>query len=108
MIVDDSTGTRGMSNPILVLEEQPRETIYFGDLGVRSDFSGGRDSVLENLEFARDVGYLDFCCVADQSNLLTPTKWAVSQRQADRVNREGEFVAFVGYEWNDAAADDDI
>lgn len=108
VIVDDSTGRRGISNPILVLDEPPQETIYFGDLGVRSEFSGGRGSVAENLEFARDVGYLDFCCVADRSNLLTSTKWAASQRQANRLNREGEFVAFIGYEWNDAAAADDI
>ena len=107
VIVDDSTGRRGVSNPILVLEEPPKETIYFGDMGVRSEFSGGRGTVAENLEFARDVGYLDFCCVADRSNLLTSTRWAVSQRQADRFNRDGEFVAFVGYEWNDAAAADD-
>ena len=107
VIVDDSTGRRGVSNPILVLEEPPKETIYFGDMGVRSEFSGGRGTVAENLEFARDVGYLDFCRVADRSNLLTSTRWAVSQRQADRFNRDGEFVAFVGYEWNDAAAADD-
>ncbi|MDP6757501.1 MAG: hypothetical protein QF719_04715 [Chloroflexota bacterium] len=33
VIVDDSTGRHGVSNPTIVLEEPSPETIYFGDLG---------------------------------------------------------------------------
>ncbi len=97
VIVDESTGRHGVCNRSSSSQNHPRNH-PLGDLGVRSELSCGCGSVADNFKFTRDIGYLDFCCVADRSNLLTPTSWLASQRQTERFNREGQFVSLVGYE----------
>lgn len=110
--------------PIRVLEEAPGERVAWGDLHAHLHTPGaGHAGALdpgeyariaaEALEFARDVGLLDFCALtphvqtagglARERDGRSP--WEELQRVVDRADDEGELVVFPGFEWQGEEGD---
>jgi len=89
-----------VSNPILVHERAPEETIYWGDLHTHTKYSDGRGTPEEMFAFARDVAAIDFAGISDHAFTTTDWMWEEIQTTASEMNEPGRFVAFLGYEWS--------
>ena len=106
LMVDDTTGRTGVSNPILCLADTPTETVYWGDVHCFSKFSGGLRTPAETLSFAKDVAFLDFCAVSDAANCMTERQWQQACEESKQANHDGEFVSLLGYQSSDSPRTD--
>lgn len=86
------------SNPVLV-ERNPQERIYWGELHGHSGWEEGVGTVPRYYEFARDVAYLDFASLTGHDLFLSQKGWEEIRRETEQANRTGQFVAYMGYEW---------
>jgi hypothetical protein len=86
------------SNPVLA-ERSPRQRIYWGELHGHSGRDEGVGTVPRYYEFARDVAYLDFASLTGHDLFLAKRSWDEIRRETERANRDGSFVAYMGYEW---------
>jgi len=97
---DDPT-RRVASNPVLV-QDHPRERIYFGDLHIHSIDGMCQPYLVKEPRFAfeyiRHVSFLDFAAVTDHVAPLTPDKWAKQRRLVREYDEPGVFVPFLGFE----------
>jgi len=85
--------------------------VYFGQLHSHSNLSDGRGTPDKAYKYARDTAGLDFFSLADHCSYpydtpdglggdgLTASEYQALKDAADRHNRDGEFVAFWGFEW---------
>ncbi|MHC4442671.1 MAG: CehA/McbA family metallohydrolase [Planctomycetota bacterium] len=90
-----------VSNPIL--PRRPDEPgIYFGDIHshcrISSDGVGSPDHAYE---YARKFYGLDLAALSDHSP--KGADWQREIETANRYNRDGEFVTFIGFEWSHPA-----
>jgi hypothetical protein len=87
------------SNPILPRREG-EPGVYFGDIHshceISADAVGDPDLAYE---YARRSWGLDFAALTDHSPRAA--KWERVVEVANRHNRDGRFVTFVGFEWSD-------
>ena len=88
----------GKSNPVLV-ERNPQQRIYWGELHGHSGWEEGVGTVPRYYEFARDVAYLDFASLTGHDLFLSQKGWDEIRRETEKANRDGQFVAYMGYEW---------
>jgi hypothetical protein len=86
------------SNPVLV-ERDPRQRIYWGELHGHAADEEGYGTVPRYYEFARDVAFLDFASLTGHDLFLSQVGWEKIRRETERANRPGRFVAYMGYEW---------
>jgi uncharacterized protein DUF3604 len=86
------------SNPVLV-ERNPQQRIYWGELHGHSGWEEGVGTVPRYYEFARDVAYLDFASLTGHDLFLSQRGWDEIRRETEKANRTGQFVAYMGYEW---------
>ncbi len=85
------------SNPVLV-ERNPQQRIYWGELHGHSGWEEATGSVPRYYEFARDVAFLDFGSLTGHELFLSTPGWDEIRRETEKANRDGQFVAFMGYE----------
>ncbi|MDX2033923.1 MAG: DUF3604 domain-containing protein [Blastocatellia bacterium] len=88
----------GRSNPVLV-ERNPRQRIYWGELHGHSGWEEGFGTVPRYYEFARDVAFLDFASLTGHDLFLSQRGWDEIRRETEKANRDGQFIAYMGYEW---------
>ena len=50
-------------------------------------------------EFARDVAYLDFASLTGHDLSLSQKGWNEIRSETEKANKDGQFVAYMGYEW---------
>ncbi len=86
------------SNPMLV-ERNPRQRVYWGELHGHSGWEEGTGSVPRYFEYARDVAFLDFGALTGHDLFLAKAGWDEIGRETEKANRPGSFVAYRGYEW---------
>ncbi|MBK9708806.1 MAG: DUF3604 domain-containing protein [Acidobacteria bacterium] len=86
------------SNPMLV-ERNPQQRIYWGELHGHSGWEEGVGTVPRYYEFARDVAYLDFASLTGHDLFLSKKGWDEIRSETEKANRSGQFVAYMGYEW---------
>lgn len=86
------------SNPILV-ERNPQQRIYWGELHGHSGWEEGVGTVPRYYEFARDVAFLDFGSLTGHDLFLSQKGWDQIRMETERANEAGRFVAYMGYEW---------
>jgi hypothetical protein len=86
------------SNPVLV-EGNPQQRIYWGELHGHSGWEEGVGSAPRYYEFARDVAFLDFASLTGHDLFLSQQGWDEIRRETEKANRPGRFVAYMGYEW---------
>jgi len=95
--VDSDRGLTAISNPIIVSEELPEKSLFWGEIHVHSQVSDGRGELQDVYRdgFARG---LDFIAITDHS-FGRDERGSLEERinnickEADRFNRPGEFVA---------------
>ena len=91
-------GLAGVFNPILV-EEAPRRRIYWGDTHGHSGFAEGVGTAERFMTWARDDARLDYVTHSEHDIWMDDHEWNVLAENVRRFSKEGEFVAFLGYEW---------
>ena len=107
--VSDDLGHVALSNPILVLSEEPQLKLYWGDIHGHSALCDGSGYLEDVWRFAKEVAYLDFASVTTHDDWTdyygtapkfgAETLWELSKSAANRWNTPNEFVALVSYEW---------
>ena len=100
IVARDRDGRESTSNPIVVHQELPRQTIVWGDLHTHTKYSDGRGSPDELYDFGKRYAALDFCAVSDHAFITTPEMWRDIQRATKEFNEPGNYVTFLGYEWS--------
>ena len=99
LTITDSTGTiAGNVNPILVTDE-PRKQIFWGDTHGHSGFAEGIGTPERFMQWARDDARLDFVTHSEHDIWLDDAEWAVLRENVQRFSEEGRFIAYLGYEW---------
>ena len=88
----------GTANPVLV-EDAPRRRIYWGDTHGHSGFAEGVGSPDRYMTWARDDAGLDYVVHSEHDIWTDDYEWNVLIDNVGRFSRDGEFVAFLGYEW---------
>ena len=88
----------GTANPVLV-EDAPPRRIYWGDTHGHSGFAEGVGSPDRFMTWARDDAGLDYVVHSEHDIWTDDYEWGVLIDNVRRFSREGEFVAFLGYEW---------
>lgn len=88
----------GEVNPILV-EADPILRLYWGETHGHSGFSEGMGSVDGVYQFARDQARLDFMALTEHDYWMDDAEWEVLRSAAQKYSSEGEFLAFLAYEW---------
>ena len=93
----DGTVT-GVANPVLV-EDEPKRRIYWGDTHGHSGFAEGVGTPDRFMTWARDDARLDYVTHSEHDIWMDDFEWNVLTENVRRFSKDGEFVAFLGYEW---------
>jgi hypothetical protein len=93
----DGTVT-GESNPIVV-EEEPERRVYWGEFHAHCGYAEGLGTPEWFFRFAREDARLDFISLSEHDIWMVDEEWRVMKEYCDRYTEEGEFVAYLGYEW---------
>lgn len=110
-VVDGERNWTAVSNPIRVQEEEPRLSLYWGDLHVHAgeryrhrEISDAYASIDYNYHFGRHVAAMDFMALSDHDQLggwregIVPI-WDRFKAASAYHNLPGRFVTFLGWEW---------
>ncbi len=87
------------SNPVWV-ESAPEQRIYWGELHGHAGFAEGQGGGEQFYRYARDDARLDFVALTDHDSSMDDFEWRYLQELSRDFNREGEFLAILGYEWS--------
>ena len=87
------------SNPLRIAREAALLP-FWCDLHGQSEETIGTNSAQELIEFARDRAFLDAMSHQGNDFQITTPFWQELNRLTAKYNRDGEFIAFPGYEWS--------
>ncbi len=98
-LLSDEDEIVAVSNPMKVTQQIGLRP-FWGDLHGQSEETIGTNSARDFHAFARDCAFLD--AVAHQGNdfQMTTEFWNHLNELTNEFNRNGEFIAFPGYEWS--------
>lgn len=88
----------GPVNPILVTD-RTRNRIYWGDTHGHSGFAEGIGTPDRFMTWARDDARLDYVMHSEHDIWMDDHEWEVLRDNVRRYTEEGEFIAYLGYEW---------
>ncbi|HEX2465143.1 MAG TPA: DUF3604 domain-containing protein [Thermoanaerobaculia bacterium] len=88
-----------ISNPVWV-EARPDRRVYWGELHGHSGYAEGQGAADQYFRYARDDARLDFVSLTDHDTAMDDWEWRAIDESRRRYAKEGEFVAFLGYEWS--------
>jgi hypothetical protein len=91
---------RTRSNPLTVYPKIPKYKKFWGDLHAQSDATVGTGSEEEYFTFGRDVAHLDFISHQGNDFQVRDEDWQRLNDVVRRFHKDGEFVAFPGWEWS--------
>ena len=97
-LLDRDRRVLALSNPLVIGETQ--HAAYWGDLHGQSGETVGINPIGEYLEFARDLAFLDVSGHQANDFQVTNAFWAEINATTERMNEDGRFVVFPGYEWS--------
>ena len=83
----------------MLVEEAPTRRIYWGDTHGHSGFAEGIGTPEKFMVWARDDARLDYVTHSEHDIWMDDYEWSVLQDNVRRFSEDGEFVAFLGYEW---------
>ena len=98
VITDQSGEISGAMNPILVTAEA-RDNIYWGDTHGHSGFAEGIGTPDQFMRWARDDARLDYVTHSEHDIWMDDHEWNVLADIVKTYTKNGEFVAYLGYEW---------
>lgn len=76
------------------------EKLYWGDMHGQNDLASGLGTMEESLDFAKEIGALDFTGWQGNDFEISDENWQHVSEQIKKYNKEGEFITFLGYEWS--------
>lgn len=85
------------SNPMQLAEQG--EELYWGEIHAHTAMSDGIGRYAALYDHAYGAGCLDFTAASDHACYHSDNEWELMQDIANSRNREGQFVALIGYEW---------
>ena len=88
----------GHSNPIWVRPGHENH-VFWGDTHGHSGFAEGLGTPDAYFRFAREDSRLDFLTHSEHDAWMDDYEWEVLRSNVQRFHAEGEFIAFLGYEW---------
>jgi len=88
-----------VSNPLRIVESASLLP-YWGDLHGQSEETIGTNSARDFFAFARDKAFLDACSHQGNDFQITTPFWHHLNELTAEFNRDGEFIAFPGFEWS--------
>ena len=88
----------GITNPIQVKDEVA-DRIYWGDTHGHSGFAEGIGTPERFMVWARDDASLDYVTHSEHDIWLDDAEWEVLRKHVKDFTVDGEFVAYLGYEW---------
>jgi hypothetical protein len=88
----------GASNPVWV-QSDPKLRIYWGDTHGHCGFAEGQGTPESFFEFGRDDARLDFLTHSEHDIWMDDSEWQTLKDNVDKYNKDGEFIAILGYEW---------
>lgn len=89
----------GCSNPIISCKN-PFYLHFFADLHGQSEETVGTGSVDDYFRFARDYSSLNVVSHQGNDFQITNSFWKKLNQVTKKMNKDGEFIAFPGYEWS--------
>lgn len=109
-VCDQTLGTAGLSNPILVREGTPVQddpagelNLFFGDIHGHNEHCDGAGSADEYYTWARDVRLLDFSALTNHVEEAKRHRiedfWPIVEQKAAEYYEPGRFVTFLAFEW---------
>jgi len=116
IIAMDTEGRTARSNPIEVLEKEPAQRLYWGDLHVHTEMSADARvwaHTTSTYEGSYQIGRfrygLDFMANTDHHGLLqgnySPDEWETMKRITNRANLPGQFITLVANEYSHPQGD---
>ena len=100
IIVTDNQGRQGVSNPIVVLENEPELRLFWGDMHGQTKQTVGTGDLDEYFSFVRDVAALDFGAWQGNDFQVTAELWDEVKEKVKKYHKPESFVTFLGYEWS--------
>jgi hypothetical protein len=88
----------GPVNPILVAEA-PERRVFWGDTHGHSGFAEGIGTADRFMRWARDDARLDYVTHSEHDIWTDDHEWMVLRENVRNYSVEGEFIAYLGYEW---------
>lgn len=96
----ESNNVSGISNYLVISNQQPSLRLYFGDMHVHTLDCDGTNDILEHYFYAPNVAGLDFGCVSPHAEYFgCKQAWDRYLKETTKANQPGRFVTFYGYEW---------
>ncbi|MFH1089859.1 MAG: DUF3604 domain-containing protein [Candidatus Uhrbacteria bacterium] len=92
-------GIEGISNPVIV-SQKVKLNYYWADFHAQSGETVGTNSVDDYFSFAKDYGFVDIASHQANDFQVTREFWYKINKVTKTINKEGEFIAFPGYEWS--------
>lgn len=87
------------SNPIFVQKEIEKK-IFWADLHGQSSETIGTNDIESYFKFARDYSFLDVTSTQCNDFQITNKFWKKINRVTKKIQKNGTFIAFPGYEWS--------
>ncbi len=88
----------GSSNPIWV-KRDPAHRIYWGETHTHTGMAEGQGTVEGSYRYAREDARLDFLGLSEHDKYMDDGEWRDMQNAVRKYSKDGEFVAFLAYEW---------
>jgi len=96
----EGNNVSGVSNYLVISNQQPSQRLYFGDMHVHTLDCDGTNDILEHYFYAPNVAGLDFGCVSPHAEYFgCKQAWDRYLKETTKANQPGRFVTFYGYEW---------
>jgi hypothetical protein len=89
----------GDSNPIVGLSN-PKHNPYWAELHAQSEETVGTNDVVDYFNFAKNYAFVDVASHQANDFQVTNGTWNKINKTTKAINKNGEFVAFPGYEWS--------
>jgi hypothetical protein len=107
IIVEDTKGLVGWSNPIVVTTEAPEVRIYWGDIHGHTSGCDGSGYTHQVYYYAKNIACLDFAAVTLHDHFISAfgtswtwgIRWDIVKGITDSWNQPNEFVTLQAYEY---------
>ena len=95
-----SCGHTAESNPIMILKQESKYKLYWGDMHGQTKQTVGTGTLDEYFQFARDVANMDFGGWQGNDFQITKELWEEVKEKTKKYSEPGRFILFLGYEWS--------
>jgi len=95
--LEDETGRKTQSNPIICHSKSQDYHLYWGDLHGQVRLA---EKIRDYFKFARDVSAVDFASHQRNDHEVSNAHWEETQQIVKEFNDPHKFVTYLGFEWS--------